>query len=128
MRQGSAPPVLDYTGLLDSPRSLEDVHGTVDIPIGQGSTFRRLFAFVGPAYMVSVGYMDPGNWGTDLQGGASYRYGLLWVVALSSLIDARCPFAQVSLISSSIGIFTKSGSPSFWFRATYARRIDSKTK
>ena len=39
-------------------------------------------AFVGPAMLVSVGYMDPGNWGTDLQGGAQFKYGLLWVVAL----------------------------------------------
>jgi hypothetical protein len=43
-------------------------------------------AFAGPALLVSVGYMDPGNWATDLEGGASYKYGLLWVVALSSLM------------------------------------------
>src|SRR6185436_3912253 len=42
--------------------------------------------FAGPALLVSVGYMDPGNWATDLEGGASYRYGLMWVVALSSLM------------------------------------------
>ena len=45
-----------------------------------------MLAFSGPAYLVSVGYMDPGNWGTDLEAGARYRYGLLWVVALASFM------------------------------------------
>src|SRR4051812_6742314 len=82
----AAAPLSAHAGLLDSPRSLEDVHGTVDIPIGQGSTFRRLFAFVGPAYMVSVGYMDPGNWATDLAGGSKFGYQLVWVLLMSNLM------------------------------------------
>ena len=49
-------------------RSLEEVHGTVAVA-GGGNPLRRLFAFMGPAYLVSVGYMDPGNWATDLEGG-----------------------------------------------------------
>src|SRR5258706_4968843 len=62
--------------------SLPEVHnsvGTVHV-----SWFRRLFAFAGPAYLVSVGYMDPGNWATDLEGGAKFGYELLWVLVMSN--------------------------------------------
>src|SRR5207237_6616640 len=45
---------------------------------------RRIFAFAGPAYLVSVGHMDPGNWATDLEGGARFGYKLLWVLVLSN--------------------------------------------
>jgi manganese transport protein len=65
-------------------RSLEDVHSSVKIP--QGHWFKRLFAFAGPAYMVSVGYMDPGNWATDLEGGARFGYRLIWVLLMSNLM------------------------------------------
>ncbi|MBX6314975.1 MAG: Nramp family divalent metal transporter, partial [Isosphaeraceae bacterium] len=65
-------------------RSLDEVHGTV------GTTHRnplkRLFAFLGPAYLVSVGYMDPGNWATDLEGGARFGYALIWVLLMSNLM------------------------------------------
>src|SRR5688572_4775032 len=47
---------------------------------------RRLFVFLGPAMLVSVGYMDPGNWATDLEGGARFGYQLLWVLVISNLI------------------------------------------
>src|SRR4051812_10468945 len=67
------------------PLSLEEVHGSVNIPIS-GSTWRRLLAFAGPAYLVSVGYMDPGNWATDIEGGASFGYKLLWVLLMSNLM------------------------------------------
>jgi manganese transport protein len=68
----------------DQP-SLPEVHGSVKVP--QGAVwFRRLFAFIGPGYMVSVGYMDPGNWATDLAGGAQFGYTLLFVVMLSNLM------------------------------------------
>jgi manganese transport protein len=63
-------------------RSLADVHSSV--PISQVSFWRRLFAFAGPAYLVSVGYMDPGNWATDLEGGARFGYQLLWVLVMSN--------------------------------------------
>ncbi|CAN5491135.1 Nramp family divalent metal transporter [soil metagenome] len=65
-------------------RSLEDVHRSVPIP--HGHWWRRLFAFAGPAYMVSVGYMDPGNWATDLAGGAKFGYSLIWVLLMSNLM------------------------------------------
>src|SRR5260221_14682205 len=73
-------------GLPDLPgqHSLEDVHRTVRIP--QGHWWRRLFAFAGPPYMVSVGYTDPGNWATDIEGGARFGYRLIWVLLMSNLM------------------------------------------
>src|SRR5215472_16358465 len=67
-------------------RSLEDMHGSVAVPPASASFWRQYRAFAGPALLVSVGYMDPGNWATDLEGGARFKYDLLWVVALSSLM------------------------------------------
>ncbi len=66
--------------------SLSEVRGSVEVP-GEGAGFWRNWrAFSGPALLVSVGYMDPGNWSTDLSAGAEYRYHLLWIVALSSFM------------------------------------------
>ena len=67
-----------------SPPSLGEVHGSVSIT--KTSFLRRLFAFSGPAYLVSVGYMDPGNWATDIEGGARFGYQLLWVLVMSNLM------------------------------------------
>jgi manganese transport protein len=66
--------------------SLEGMHGTVEVPHHQAGFWRQWRAFAGPAILVSVGYMDPGNWGTDLAAGAQFKYGLLWVVGLASLM------------------------------------------
>jgi manganese transport protein len=63
-------------------RSLSDVHNTVIT--SHASLWRRMFAFAGPAYIVSVGYMDPGNWATDLLGGSGFGYRLLWVLVMSN--------------------------------------------
>ncbi len=65
--------------------SLAEVHGSVETNI-KGGFWRRLLAFLGPAYLVSVGYMDPGNWATDLAGGSRFGYSLLWVLLMSNLI------------------------------------------
>lgn len=65
--------------------SLSEVHGTVETNV-KGGFWRRLMAFLGPAYLVSVGYMDPGNWATDLAGGSRFGYALLWVLLMSNLI------------------------------------------
>jgi manganese transport protein len=65
--------------------SLPEVHRSVPIPAA-GPWFRRLFAFAGPAYLVSVGYMDPGNWATDLAGGARFGYQLVWVLLMSNVM------------------------------------------
>lgn len=59
---------------------------SVEVPAAKASLWRQYLAFAGPGIMISVGYMDPGNWATDLQAGAQFKYGLLWVVALSSLM------------------------------------------
>src|SRR3954469_5880579 len=66
--------------------SLDDMHSSAAVPHPQASFWRQYRAFAGPALLVSVGYMDPGNWATDLEGGARFKYGLLWVVALSSMM------------------------------------------
>ena len=69
---------------LSASASLPEVHGSVSTT--QASVFRRMLAFAGPAYLVSVGYMDPGNWATDLEGGARFGYRLLWVLVVSNLM------------------------------------------
>lgn len=100
-------PVVSATGQSGSAvepgghRSLEGVHGSVELPHHQAGFWPQWRAFVGPAILVSVGYMDPGNWGTDLQAGAQFKYGLLWVVGLASLMAI---FMQV--ISARLGVVT----------------------
>src|SRR3546814_19112248 len=66
--------------------SLEESHRTIPVPKG-GSLWRRLFAFAGPGYLVAVGYMDPGNWATDIAGGSAFGYTLLSVLLMSRLMD-----------------------------------------
>jgi len=63
--------------------SLEEVHSSVPIPM---AGWRRLLAFAGPAFLISVGYMDPGNWGTDIEAGSKHRHLLLWVLLMSNLM------------------------------------------
>ncbi len=70
--------------MLDGSVSLPEVHRSVQLDGRSG--WKRLVAFLGPAYLVSVGYMDPGNWATDLEGGARFGYTLLWVLLLSNMI------------------------------------------
>lgn len=65
--------------------SLSDVHESID-PSKAKSKWRKIFAFFGPAYLVSVGYMDPGNWATDLAGGSQFGYKLIWVLLMSNLM------------------------------------------
>src|SRR5438045_6986740 len=65
--------------------SLPEVHGTIAVPETAGF-FRKLLAFAGPGYLVAVGYMDPGNWATDLAGGARFGYTLLSVIMISNLM------------------------------------------
>ena len=66
-------------------RSLPESHGTLAVPAGAGF-WRKLLAFSGPGYLVAVGYMDPGNWATDLAGGSRFGYTLLSVILLSNLM------------------------------------------
>jgi manganese transport protein len=94
-------PSTQTTGSRHNSLSLEDVHGTVPVPDHKAGFWAQWRAFVGPAILVSVGYMDPGNWGTDLAAGAQFKYGLLWVVAMASLMAI---FMQI--ISSRLGVVT----------------------
>src|ERR1043165_2393220 len=66
-------------------KSLSEVYATVDTDQQKG-IWKKLFAFLGPAYLVSVGYMDPGNWATDIAGGSAFGYKLLWVLLMSNLM------------------------------------------
>src|SRR3712207_3771227 len=70
---------------LPRSKSLEEVNETVDTT-GQKSFWRKLLSFMGPAYLVSVGYMDPGNWATDIAGGSQFGYKLIWVLLMSNLM------------------------------------------
>src|SRR5436853_817081 len=79
---------------LEQQPSLEEIHSSVPIPT---SWWRRFLAFSGPAFLISVGYMDPGNWGTDLQAGASFRFDLLWVIAVSSFMAIIMQVASARL-------------------------------
>ncbi len=63
--------------------SLTEVHSSV---ITEKKGWRQVMAFLGPAYLVSVGYMDPGNWATDIAGGSAFGYKLIWVLLMSNLI------------------------------------------
>src|SRR4029453_17606143 len=81
-------------------RSLSEVHSSVEIP-SQLSFWRRLFAFAGPAYLVSVGYMDPGNWATDIAAGSQFGYGLLWVLVMANLMAVL-----LQTLSARLGVVT----------------------
>ncbi len=84
----------------NTTRSLSEVHGTIPIPKDLGF-WRKMFAFSGPGYLVAVGYMDPGNWATDLAGGSAFGYTLLSVVLLSSLMAVL-----LQSLSARLGIVT----------------------
>lgn len=66
-------------------QSLSEVHNSVDTT-NRPRGWKKIFSFLGPAYLVSVGYMDPGNWATDLAGGSKYGYTLIWVLLMSNLM------------------------------------------
>lgn len=69
---------------MDDRRSLGNAHSSVPVPKAKG--WRRILAFLGPAYLISVGYMDPGNWATDIAGGSAFGYQLIWVLLMSNLM------------------------------------------
>jgi manganese transport protein len=68
----------------NSDTSLSEVHESIDTKKKVG--WKKIFSFLGPAYLISVGYMDPGNWATDLQGGSKFGYSLIWVLLMSNLM------------------------------------------
>lgn len=69
----------------NSEKSLSEVNGQIQ-PEAAGSKWKKVFAFFGPAYLVSVGYMDPGNWATDIAGGSQFGYKLIWVLLMSNIM------------------------------------------
>src|SRR3954452_24716646 len=83
----------------EDSRSLPEVHASVST--ANMSIWKRMFAFAGPAYLVSVGYMDPGNWATDLQGGAEFGYSLIWVLVMSNLMAVL-----LQTLSARLGVVT----------------------
>ncbi len=88
----------------DFTRSLPEAHRTLTVDtnaLGGRPWWRRMLGFAGPGYMVAVGYMDPGNWGTDLAGGSQFGYALLWVILASNLMAI---FLQV--LCARLGIVT----------------------
>ena len=66
-------------------RSLSEVHRSIAVP-HRASFYRKILAFAGPGFLVAVGYMDPGNWATDLAGGSKYNYTLLSVIMISNFM------------------------------------------
>ncbi len=82
-------------------KSLEEVNESVATQ-GKTSRFRKLLAFFGPAYLISVGYMDPGNWATDLAGGSQFGYSLLWVLVMSNIMALL-----LQSLSARLGIVTQ---------------------
>ena len=80
--------------------SLSEVHKSVPILKG-ASIWKRMFSFMGPAYLVSVGYMDPGNWATDIEGGARFGYQLIWVLIMSNAMAIL-----LQTLSARLGIVT----------------------
>lgn len=75
--------------------------GAPKVNVQRRGWFRRFMAFVGPAYLVSIGYMDPGNWATDIEGGARFGYALLWVLLMSNLMALL-----LQTLASRLGIVT----------------------
>ena len=85
MPETTTPATASGWRLPSSENSLPEVHGSIPVPGGAGF-WRKMLAFAGPGYLVAVGYMDPGNWATDLAGGARYGYTLLSVILISNLM------------------------------------------
>lgn len=108
-------------------KSLSEVNESVETG-GRTSRFRRLLAFLGPAYLISVGYMDPGNWATDIAGGSAFGYKLLWILLMSNLIalllqsfSARLGLVRrLDLAQASRETYPKNVNRVLWFLAEIA--------
>ncbi len=100
----SATTASGYDGMNDMrPQrpSLSESYRTIAVPLGKGGFWRKTAAFAGPGYMVAVGYMDPGNWATDLAGGSAFGYTLLSVILLSNIMAM-----VLQSLSAKLGIVT----------------------
>ena len=98
MNEPPAPEVLEAPGWLRQagPVSLDEAYRTVKIPTGL-TTWRKLAAYSGPGFLIAVGYMDPGNWATDLAGGAQYGYTLLSVIMIANLMAVLLQYLCIKL-------------------------------
>ena len=92
--------MLQSSSLEHRDHSLPEVHESV--ATAHAGFWKRLLAFAGPAYLISVGYMDPGNWATDIEGGARFGYRLLWVLVVSNIMALL-----LQTLSSRLGIVTR---------------------
>ncbi len=109
-----------------SNKSLSEVNSSIETASRKG--WRKLFAFLGPAYLVSVGYMDPGNWATDIAGGSQFGYALIWVLLMSNLmalllqsLSARLGIVrQLDLAQASRSTYRPGVNYSLWFLAEIA--------
>jgi manganese transport protein len=107
-------------------KSLSEVHASIDATNKKG--WRKILAFLGPAYLVSVGYMDPGNWATDIAGGSKFGYTLIWVLLMSNLmalllqsLSARLGIVrQLDLAQASRNTYQPGVNYSLWFLAEIA--------
>jgi manganese transport protein len=107
-------------------KSLSEVHASVDITNRTG--WRKVLAFMGPAYLVSVGYMDPGNWATDIAGGSKFGYALIWVLLMSNImalllqsLSARLGLVrQLDLAQASRGAYSRPVNFCLWILAEIA--------
>ena len=104
-------------GVITRRRSLGESHRSVAVPSG-GSFLRKLAAFAGPGYLIAVGYMDPGNWATDLAGGSAYGYSLLSVILFASLLAM-----VLQALAAKLGIATGLDLAQAC-RETYSRRVN----
>lgn len=98
-------------------KSLEEVNQSVSTQ-NKKTVFRKILAFFGPAYLVSVGYMDPGNWATDIAGGSQFGYSLLWVLLMSNLMALL-----LQSLSARLGIVTQRDLAQA-SRETYSRPVN----
>ncbi len=98
-------------------KSLEEVNESISTQ-GKTTKFRKILAFLGPAYLISVGYMDPGNWATDLAGGSQFGYSLLWVLLMSNIMALL-----LQSLSARLGIVTQRDLAQA-SRETYSRPIN----
>lgn len=111
----------------DSNISLSEVHSSIDTTNKKGF-WKKLFAFIGPAYLISVGYMDPGNWATDIAGGSQFGYKLIWVLVMSNLmalllqsLSARLGLVRgLDLAQASRTVYPKTVNFFNWFLAEIA--------
>jgi manganese transport protein len=82
--------------ITSSHQSLEGVHASIDT-LANKSKGKKLLAFLGPAYLISVGYMDPGNWATDIAAGSRFQYALIWVLLLSNIMAVLLQYLSAKL-------------------------------